>query len=126
MQLPQHIANRIAAWVAETPTSGGHVDNEAARYGGVSLMGTIGSVWLMRPDGTLWEVDDDTGRPLKPLPSNLETIALVAGSKRHFWLHELVPLRPQAALDCPTCDGRGLIGGAAFCDRCNALGWSLP
>jgi hypothetical protein len=51
--LPEHIAERIRSIVASTPAVGGHIDNEAARYGGVAVMGTIGAVWLLRPDGTL-------------------------------------------------------------------------
>jgi hypothetical protein len=125
LRLPSHISDRVSAWVAETPKDGGHVDNEAARYGGVSLMGTIGAVWLLRPDATFWEVDDDSGRPLQPLPVQFHTIAIVAGAQRHVWLRELLPIRPPNAVDCPTCQGQGLIADAAYCSACSALGW-LP
>ncbi len=82
MRLPEHVAERILSTVAGTPTSGGHIDNEAARYGGVALMGTIGAVWLLRPDGTLWEVDDDFGRPLVPLSPEWHHAALACGAER--------------------------------------------
>jgi hypothetical protein len=92
-------------------------------------MGTIGSVWLMRPDGSLWDVDDDFGKPLQPLPKDLHVMALVAGTERHEWLVELIPPRPADALDCITCHGRGRIcanpesNGFAYCPTCCALGW---
>ena len=103
----------------------GHVDNEAARYGGVSLMGTIGAIWLSRPDGMFWEVDDDSGRPLQPLPVQFQTSALVAGARRHARILELLPTRPAHAVDCTACGGHGLIANAAYCSACSALGW-LP
>ena len=59
MVLPEHVAERIRSLVASTPSSGGHVDNEAAKYGGIAVMGTVGATWLLRPDGSLWEVDDE-------------------------------------------------------------------
>lgn len=131
--LSEQIAERIRSIVASTPKQGGHIDNEAARYGGVAVMGTIGAVWLLRPDGTLWEVDDDFGRPLVPLPAEWHHAALSCGAERYPWLAELVPPRPADALSCPTCDGRGRIGvrgssegQGAFCPQCRARGWLPP
>jgi hypothetical protein len=129
MELPVHIADRIRSLVATTSTEGGHVDNEAAGYGGIPLMGTIGAVWLIRPDGSLWEVDDDFGRPLHPLPAEFHVTAIVAGIERHKWLAELLPARPSNAIDCADCRGRGRIfavpesNGFVYCPACKALGW---
>src|ERR1700744_2983406 len=81
MVLPEHIAQRIQAIVARTSTVGGHIDNEAARYGGVAVMGTIGAVWLLRPDGTVWEGADDFGRPLPPLPLEWHHAAIACGGR---------------------------------------------
>lgn len=74
------------------------------------LMGTIGSTWLLRPDGTFWDVDDDTGKPLQPLAKQFHMTALVAGADRHRWLGELLPRRPVNAVHCSDCNGRGRIG----------------
>jgi hypothetical protein len=136
VELPAHIADRIRALVASTSTVGHHIDQEAARHGAVALMGTIGSLWLMRPDGTLWDVDDDSGKHLQPLPPELHLTALVAGAERYPWLAELLPSRPLDALDCTTCRGRGRLHGNpphqdhyVYCTHCSALGWipvSLP
>src|SRR3954469_6703445 len=107
MGLPSHIVDRITSILATMDTAGLHVDHEAARYGGISLMGTIGATWLLRPDGTFWDVDDDSGKPLQPLPAELHVTALVAGTERHHWLNELLPVRPSNAVDCGPCNGRG-------------------
>src|SRR5260370_37709748 len=129
MELPVHIADRIRDLVASTSTEGGHVDNEAARYGGIPLMGTIGAVWLIRPDGSLWDVDDDSGRPLRPLPAEFHVTAIVAGTERHDWLAELLPTPPRSAIDCTVGRGRGRIffapasDGFVYCAVCKALGW---
>ena len=124
-----HIADRIRSWVAETPKASFHVDNECARYGGISLDATIGSIWLLRPDGSFWDVDDDSGKPLQPLAEQWQLTALVAGAERHHWLRELVPQRPPGAGDCPGCGGAGKLrtGSDAehfvYCPACQALGW---
>lgn len=131
MELPRHIADRIRAWVDATPKDGQHVDHEAARNGGLSLMGTIAATWLLRPDGSFWEVDDDFGRPPRLLSPDQHLTALASGTERHPWLAELLPERPATALDCSTCSGRGRIGvgpqaDGMLCPACGALGWVTP
>ena len=133
VKLPPHIANRIRKMVEASSKEGFHADHEAARHGGIALMGTIGSLWLLRPDGTIWDVDDDWGKPLAPLPEQLHTTALAAGVERHPWLSELLPERPDGAVDCSTCRGKGklfpknaVVGGSGiFCPDCSALGWRI-
>ena len=102
------------------------MDEEAARHGGISLMGTVGATWLLRPDETFWEVDDDFGRPLQPLAEELHTTALVAGTERHGWLAELLPSRSPGAVACSECNGQGKIHNFAYCQKCKALGWLPP
>ena len=129
MTLPPHIADRIRTIVLEG--RGGGIDEEARSYGAIALMGTLGSTWLLRPDGSFWDVDADFEKPLTPLPDELRITALVAGSERYPWLAELLPDRPDTARDCDKCRGRGTIipFGAApstpgvFCSDCSALGW---
>lgn len=134
MNLPPHIADRIRKLVAATSTEGGHVNNEAARYGGIVLMGTLGATWLVRPDGTFWDVDEDTGKPLQPLAEGLQVLALVYGVERHAWLSELIPSRPADTADCAACGGRGRLGPLQsagllakefiYCQTCSGLGWT--
>ena len=129
MTLPPHIADRIRTTVLEGRGRG--IDEEARGHGAIALMGTLGSTWLLRPDGSLWDVDADFEKPLTPLPDELRITALVAGSQRYPWLAELLPQRPDAARDCRKCGGRGMITPAGaphsaqgiFCSDCSALGW---
>jgi hypothetical protein len=130
LSLPERIAERIRSTVASTSPFGGHIDNEAAKYGGIALMGSIGAVWLLRSDGTLWEVDDDFGRPLTPLAAEWYQAALLYGAKRHPWLVELIPPPPAGALTCPTCKGGSWIPCAGctdpnglICPECRGRGW---
>jgi len=129
MMLPAYVVERIQTIVATTePVGGGHIDNEAAKYGGVALMGTIGAVWLLRPDGTFWDVDDDFGRPIAPLAPEWHHAAIVCGARRYPWLAELIPPPPAGALPCATCNSHGLIpvqgsSDGVFCSECHARGW---
>jgi len=128
--LPAHIVEGIRKVVAITESVGGHIDNEAAKYGGIAVMGTIGAVWVLRPDGTLWDVDDDFGRPLVPLAQEWHHAAIVSGAQRYPWLAEVIPPAPAGASPCPTCNGRGLLpiqgsSDGVFCPACYARGW-LP
>jgi hypothetical protein len=66
-------------------------------------------VWLLRPDGTFWDVDDDFGRPLAPLPVEWHHAAIACGAERYPWLAELVPRRPTDAQPCATCAGQGKL-----------------
>lgn len=128
MKLPPAIRDRIEHEITISAAAAeGHIDHEAASNGGIALFGTIGEVWLLRPDGSLWRVDSDYGLPLEALPADLATVAVVAGAKRYPWLHELLPPRPPSAVVCPECAGRGKIGpeDAYFCHRCSALGWTM-
>ena len=112
-----------------TPEPIGHINYEGILHRGLPVFGTIGEVWLLRADGSLWRVDSDFGVPLAPLPERLRTMALVAGTERYPWLQEMLPSRPAAAVDCNVCQGRGRIrpssdaGAGLFCDSCAALGW---
>jgi len=128
--LPAHIADQIARIVATTLPASFHIDSEAAKYGGVALMGTIGTIWILRPDGTFWDVDDDWGKPLTPLAPEWHHAALVCGAERYPWLVELIPPRPADAVSCESCTGVGFIGvhGASekgmLCPDCHVRGWN--
>ena len=100
------------------------IHGEAKSHGAIALLGTIGLIWGLRPDGSLWEFDSDSERPLARLPDEYSIMALVAGTERYPWLAELLPVRPANAIDCPICAGVGRFG-IQFCEPCRALGWTV-
>ncbi len=126
MKMPATLSARIEQAISQlTPEPVGHINYEGTRYGALPLFGTLGAVWLLRPDGSLWRADSDAGLALEPLPEELRMIALVEGTERYPWLGELLPRRPVGAVSCSDCGGRGRLGpgGVTFCKSCNALGW---
>jgi hypothetical protein len=126
MQISPLMSRRIEEEIAAlAPQPIGHINFDGLRYHALPLFGTLGEVWLLRPDGSIWRADSETDLPIEPLPVSLHTIAIVAGTRRYEWLADLLPKRPAGAVDCTECRGLGRIGprGALFCHTCGALGW---
>ena len=122
MLLPPHISQRIRDVIAGTGCT--PIDDEARGHGAIALLGTIGATWMLRPDGTLWDADADSGKPLTPLPEKSKIMALVWGVERFPWLAELLPQRSYASVDCAECEGRGRVGATPIlCPTCQGLGW---
>lgn len=125
--LSPHIAQRIRDVIARG--GGFPIDDEARQHGAIALNGTIGSIWMLRPDGTLWDADADFGKPLQPLQARYHQMAVAVGTERYPWLSELLPGRPADASDCQACGGSGRIrtpngvGSGFLCEPCDALGW---
>src|SRR5881394_1429949 len=77
MKIPATLSQRIEDEIANLrPEPLGHINYEGIHYRGLPLFGTIGEVWLLRPDGSFWKVDSDLGVPLQPLPDGLHMMAL--------------------------------------------------
>jgi hypothetical protein len=120
--LPDHISEKIREFVARG--GGSAIDDEARGHGAIALMGTIGSIWMLRPDGTFWDADADFGKPLTPLPDESHVMALVWGVERFPWLAEILPSRAPDAEPCNDCTGLGRLGNLpVLCPTCSGLGW---
>jgi hypothetical protein len=126
IDLPASIKDHIERCVAGEDGPRYAIDDEARSHGAIALMGTIGMIWGLRPDGTFWQFDADFGTPLSPLPEELQINAIVYGEKRHPWLNPIVPVRPATATSCQACEGRGAFPvtvGEVLCSNCHGLGW---
>lgn len=126
MQISNNMSRRIEHAISGlTPEPIGHVNFDGILYHALPVFGTLGEVWLLRADGSLWMADSETNVPLEPLPAELHTIAIAAGVERYPWLEPLLPPRPPDARNCTNCKGSGRVGpaNALYCHACGALGW---
>jgi hypothetical protein len=131
--LPAAIASMIEYLVkAVEPLPNDAPGAIARKHGAIALMGDIGGAWLLRPDGSIWEVQWDSNDPPRPLPEDRRRMALAVGSERHPWLAGLLPHVPTGARICVVCNGEGGIRTSAdrryagfLCPECDALGWKV-
>ena len=120
------VKEHIERCIAGLDGPGYAIDEEARSHGAIALMGAIGAIWALRPDGTFWQFDADFELALSPLPKEQETIALAYGARRHSWLSEALPNRPAVATTCQSCQGRASFPatvGEVMCPSCSGLGW---
>jgi hypothetical protein len=125
INLPPQIESRVSRCVAGVEGPNFAIDAEARDHGCIALIGTIGMIWGIRPDGSFWQFDEDSGRELASLPEEHELEALVFGVRRHPWLEELLPVRPTGAVGCARCEGSGSLGEVSLCPDCRGLGWRV-
>lgn len=102
---------------------------------GVLLCATIGSAGLLRLDGGVWVNEiENWGSPEEPREVWREALEperwswLVLGLRHYPALAQLLPPRPEAAVDCEPCSGSGYISRNAdadgrICSECWGLGW---
>ena len=83
VDLPPTVVDQILRVLNGEGCLGFAIDDEACEHGTIALMGTIGCIWGLRPDGTFWQFDADFELPLSLLPSELTFLALIAGSQRY-------------------------------------------
>ena len=121
--LPAFVVSKIIRVLSGEGSLSFAIDDEARDHGAIALIGTIGCIWGLRPDGTLWQFDADSELPLSPLASELTFLALIAGSQRYAWLAPLIPARPDVAIDCQVCPGPRNSTLPVFCATCLGLGW---
>ena len=118
------VKERVERCVAGAEGPSFPIDDEARSHGAIALMGTIGIIWGLRPDGSFWQFDADFDVQLSPLPEEQELEALVWGAERHPWLSELLPVRPGNAAPCSFCQGKAKFG-VFLCPTCRGLGWAV-
>jgi hypothetical protein len=100
----------------------------ATRFHVLPLLMDMGGCYAIRPCGEIisfgWDTPDDIRLEADP---RIRNIALYQGSKRYPELREFIPSRPEDAIDCPTCKGKGEFPRPY--DRlvcyCGGVGW-LP
>jgi hypothetical protein len=127
--LSARIAARIVAY-AQDPASPYH--DAAARHGALLLHFGWGTDFAIRPDGTVIRIDEvqisgpDEDIWYRDFNWPVATVAFAVS--RYPELKLLLPPRPDDAVDCPACGGRGMIPfkGVPLLCECLGLGWVVP
>ena len=120
IDLPPEVAARIQRLVDGRES---HFNDVCLAHGGIMLFGTIGSLYMLKPDGTFWQAEDETS-PFSPLTSAHEISAIVLASRGPYpWLSVLIPPRPNSAIECTDCSGIGYWSPGWVCGPCRGLGW---
>jgi hypothetical protein len=131
MRLLPDVSARVAAAVKQLGTET-WPDRAGREHGAIPLWADIGGAILLRPDGTVLELEWD--QPSEHAPRELDApswrVALVTGAERYPWLAALLPQRPANAETCPDCEGKGRrdyndpeTRGRVYCASCDGLGW---
>jgi hypothetical protein len=121
----------LRAWVelrhSEQPPHRLYYDNETGKPS-VGLSGSIGMDSAITVDGEVWVqfgMDEDELDGWRPARPNERVALLVSAQRLYPELAVLLPLRPVEAIDCPSCNGQGVLFGIAWCTDCSARGWLL-
>jgi hypothetical protein len=111
------------------PVQGDLPAETARRHRAIPLMADLGGMWMLKSDGSVWEVKWDSEDELSPIVADRRTLALAVGAKRYPWLATLLPTPPPESIACSTCKGEGAIRlsvspsqGTLVCPDCQALG----
>jgi hypothetical protein len=118
------LLREIPRWFAEARK------NDPASFSidgkGLRIYGDVGGAGYIRLDGTVFtEPWDEVDAEYTDDPNLLYTV-IVVGAKTRPALRELLPDRPQDAMDCRDCGGTGWVavgGGDLVCGTCHGLGW---
>jgi hypothetical protein len=84
----------------------------------------MGGTILLAPSGDLFFYDDGS-ETMNPVEDRVwENIALVSLAKKYPDLAEVLPVRPENAVDCPLCLGTGRVTSLnLLCGECGGTGW---
>lgn len=125
MKLPKSIKQKIESVVSNKLESDRIIDEEARGYGAIALLGTLGEIWALRPDGSFWSIFDEKS-VMEPLEEKHIKMAIAVGIWRFPWLKSLLPEKSFDDVECPYCKGLGKIGDRAnwsLCYTCEAKGF---
>jgi hypothetical protein len=89
----------------------------------------MGGTLLLRPDGEILVLTDDSIEPEVESDPVWRLIAVVVGAEKYPDLRSLLPVRPPGTPDCDFCGGcgrlrLGTVESNVMCGSCNGLGWS--
>ncbi len=102
----------------------------AAELNALPLLPDMGGCYFIRPSGEIISVAWDEPKSVQvETEPRICNIAMFQGSKRYPELEDLKPEKPVAAIDCPHCQGTGILrisqsqGITNVICYCGGLGW---
>ena len=97
----------------------------ARRFGALPVYSDVGGTLLLTPTGQVLLLGEDVDLNVPPeAPPDWCLVAKIAAVEKFPELSLLLPTRPDAAPNCPVCDGTGrLLEMQARCGTCLGLGW---
>ena len=104
---------------------------EHAKRGRLLLMRDWTAAFVLDPEGEVWIIDTEYGKPPEPGTEKDRRLALFQGLRRFPELLSLLPARPEDAVTCSGCEGTGILPinfevpalrGSVVC-RCGGAGW---
>jgi hypothetical protein len=95
----------------------------ADALGALLVYADMGGALALTPVGAIVHYDFENGATSIP-EEDMQTFALVRAAQRFPELRDLAPRRPDGAVDCPMCAGRGVILDGMYCGKCFGKGWA--
>jgi len=128
-ELEAAVNERLRAYLAGTWPDPLGLRALVAKFGALPLITDWGGCYAMQLDGEIVTYEWEEPHRLAVLrDEQLRRTALFQGSRKYPELTPLVPARPSAATDCPSCGGTGVvvIKGQSLPNvicTCGGLGW---
>ena len=108
-------------------------DSEAHELQALPILWDLFSVYFLRPDAELFEVDYFEAEPKPKIEKDIHTKVTVINVATEWFpeLKDLLPCRPDDAQECPDCNGAGRLSikdyygqpASLACPKCMTLGW---
>jgi|GraSoi013_1_40cm_1032412.scaffolds.fasta_scaffold254418_1 hypothetical protein len=119
MQQPStSLQTAIAEWLRHAKAS--DLSRVSSDGTGFRIYADMGGAIFIRPDGSM--ISETGSSHPDPIDAKWRTVALVASMREHPELRELLPQRPDTAVQCGPCIGTGRLLGV-ICGTCFGLGW---
>jgi hypothetical protein len=90
--------------------------------GALSVYADMGGSLALTPEGEVVHYDFENGAASIP-EEKMQKFARVRAAQRFPELRDLAPERPDSAISCPVCSGRGEIRRGMYCGKCVGMGW---
>ena len=131
--VPAELSRRIQELVDELdpPDELGYWPTRVCKYelNALPLHGNWIYIWALRPDGVLLRMDHESlNHPTEPETDLFVVYAVLTNASKGIpELSDLVPVEPEGARPCASCNATGIVarGSEAYesCLGCSGLGW---